>query len=99
MAGIEFTPEEYRALEEVARIDEWSLCSLEGQVRHKMWDGMSFKTALMRVLAEAPRPDDKPDPAEKLPKAAREDMIRRLEEIRRQQIEAFQKSPRLTTIK
>lgn len=99
MAGIELTPEQRKALDEIARVDKWERERLERSVVNKMWDGRSFRNAVMQTLAEAERPDDKPDPAAKLSRATKEDMIRRLEEIRRQEIEAFQLSPRLTTIR
>ena len=54
-------------------------------VEDKMYNGMSFKTAVMRMLAEVPRPDD--------PKARRQHvqdvLLKRIKEMQRARVEAY----------
>ncbi len=57
----EFTEEEKNALSEIARIDEWAIEELQGLVKHELFNGRSFKNAVMQVLSHAKRPVD-PDP-------------------------------------
>lgn len=56
MASQEFTEKEQLALVEIARIDDWPLERLERAVRNRMFDGTSFKRAVMLTLATAERP-------------------------------------------
>lgn len=90
----EFNAQEMAAIELAATVDEWNHDewtreALEARVRHKMIDGMSFRMALTKVLAEVPREDDpsKLDKASKqsklaeIIKAKKEEAKRRLAEI------------------
>lgn len=59
----DLTEFEEAELDRVAEMDDWSVepytrKSLERRVLGKLRDGLSFKDAVIRVLAEVPREDD-----------------------------------------
>ncbi len=65
---------------------DWTLESFTRKIEDKLYNGMSFKTAVMRTLAEVPRSDD-PNPKEEKKKKLRE----RIEEIKKLQHARFSK--------
>lgn len=58
----DFTAEQEALVQALSQIDDWDLDTLSRRIRNKMYnDDVQFQEAWMRVLAEAPRLEDKPD--------------------------------------